>query len=290
MFAILEAGDSAVDDPNPVWRGEGTPPITQSEERDMKFFSNSLMVLASLALCTGCEADPQNTDSSTTAQNDGGSNDGGNTGSDISSAGFEDVKLAYGEWGSGYVSIQAKTPDGKPATFYVCRDNSSCYKDPVDGKIIKPEWTFKDTTNFELHTAANFKGDLFFIYAERENHLFVPLHFTAQGDKANPKKPVVYAHEWKDVGSWGLAPNGTYLDTLHSNNKPVVTSVKNGKVTLTYAKTDAIVTHDAFSPNDQDPDLKLSGQISDDLSKVQLKAEFPNLPNKNYETTLTIVK
>ena len=52
--------------------------------------------------------------------------------------------------------------------------------------------------------------------------------------------------------------------------------------------TDAIVAGDEFSPNDQDPDLKLSGKILGDLSQIQLKAVFPNLPEKNYETTLTI--
>lgn len=253
----------------------------------MKFFQ-TILVIASLALCMGCDVDPTGSQDSSSVQTDGGSKDGGNIGSDNGQGDSStDAEIQWNK--QTKLTIIVKTPDGLPADLYVC-GGGSCYSgdakpfvDPPNGFVKKVEGAE------EIEFVQNDFGftEVTF-YAVRKNYLFYYLnvHYV-NGDK---KEDTVNT-TWTEPGSWGLAPNGTYIDSFDGGKQTsITTSVKNGKVTLTYNNSGGIVTHDAFLPDDQNPNKKIAGQISNDLSQLQLKATFPNLPEKNFETTLTVVK
>ncbi|MCX6715183.1 MAG: hypothetical protein NTX72_05220 [Candidatus Uhrbacteria bacterium] len=242
-------------------------------------FFHKILVIAPLALlCTGCPSDPIGSHDSSTVQTDGYSPDGGSTdnGSDAgstdgSSGGWEDVKVTSTE---GYITINAKTPDGKPADFYVCDEVSSCtsFGDP---SIVptNPTYIFKNVDSIKVQTAANIKfGNTFGVRVMRPDHLFVDWNFTAKG---NPDKQFAsgYTHEWTDVGSWGLAPNGTYQDSSDNKKKSVATNVVNDKIVLTVGKSGlAYITGDQLIESDSMSSLglKVSGVIQPDLLKISI--------------------
>ena len=253
----------------------------------MKFFRNFLMILAPLALCTGCPSDPIDGSQDTSTQVDGGGNDGGGDAtSDTPTGGWEDIKLHPTE---GYVAVEISTPDGKPADFYICLGGCGDDKTlptPDESTILE-----KNIVKLQHFTKAPIegKGIEMAIRIARPNYLFVDWKFFVNGhpDKSWTKS---YTHEWKNAGSWGLAPNGTYKSSHSGKNESVSTSVKDGKVTLKWVGGDAIITHDEISPDDQIPEEKISGKISDDLSQIQVQVDRPFAPENNYQATLTIVK
>lgn len=252
----------------------------------MKFFLNCFLTLASLALLTGCPTDESSNGSQdASAQVDGGGNDGGDK--DTPTGGWEDIKLNPTE---GYVAVEITTPDGKPADFYICT-SGSCGDDktlptPDEFTILE-----KNIIKLQYFTKAPIqgKGEEMAIRIARPNYLFVDWKFLVNGHP-DPKWTNHYTHEWKDVGSWGLAPNGTYKSSHSGKNESVSTSVKDGKVTLTCVGGKAIITHDEILPDDQIPEEKISGKISDDLSQIQVLVDRPFAPENNYQATLTIIK
>lgn len=235
----------------------------------MKFFRNFLMILASLALCTGCPSDPTDNPQDTSTQVDGGGNDGG--GKDTPTGGWEDIKLHPTE---GYVAVEISTPDGKPADFYICT-SGSCGDVNTLPEVDEFTVLEKNIVKLQYFTKAPIegKGIEMEIRIARPNYLFVDWKFLVKG---NPDTNWTnsYTHEWKDIGSWGLAPNGTYLDSSDGKNTSIVTSIKDEKVTLKVANTDlAWVTGDQLVETDYmiSLGLKVSGTIQSDLKKIDVQ-------------------
>jgi len=247
------------------------------------------MVLAVLALCAGCETTTSSPDTSTQA--DGVSQDAsGETSGDVSNyddvAEWKDVNIVN----QGYVAIEAKSPDGKPVSFYYC---NLCNCDVGGVPINGPCKSFmENTTSYKYFGIANLGGGTpvwWDFRVVRKNYLFVDWNVKVEGNP-NKKTIVPYTYDWTKIGSWGLAPNGVYLDSIDGQKADITTKVKNGKVTLNYWGTDAIVTDDQISPDDKNPGKKISGTISKDLSVIQLQIVYPNNPEENFTTTLTLVK
>jgi hypothetical protein len=245
------------------------------------FFRNFLMFIASLALLTGCPTDePSNGSQDTSAQVDGGGNDGGVSTSDSDTLTWKDVEVQSGE---GYALITAKTPDNKPATFYVCNQCPSWIggfeENPSDPcrNMREPDLThpsdtqiFKDIAELNLPTKASIEfGSDYTVCVERQNHLFVPIKFNLKGAKdlqsANAKNC-----EWKNVGSWGLAPNKTCTDSFNGKKKSVSTSIKENKVTLMIGTREVWVTDHSFSSTDLEKanGIDLTGTINEDGSVI----------------------
>jgi hypothetical protein len=244
------------------------------------FLRNFLMILASLALCTGCPSDPIDNPQDTSTQVDGGGNDGGGDTSNSDTPTWQDVDLQFGE---GYALITAKTPDNKPATFYVCNQcpnwvggNEEDPSDPCrnlrEPNPSSPNNTqiFKDVAELNFPTKASIEfGYDYTVCVERQNHLFIPFKFNLKGAK-NPQMANAKNCEWKDTGSWGLAPNGTYISSDGTKKKTFETSVKNGKVLMTGVTGDipdgVPITNNTWTF--EDTNIISSGTISEDLSTV----------------------
>lgn len=202
-------------------------------------------------------------------------------------SGFNDINLLSQE---GYVLIQAKTPDDKPADFYICSDGCENFENPT--VVPKTKRMEKNVTNINFHTKAGYAGvwnPTFTVRVVRNNHMFVDQSVKVYADK-NPSKVNTFTVDWTEKGSWGLAPNGLYNSSHSGKNEKVSTSVKNGKVTLTWFGDDAIVANDVLSPYSSDSYFQISGNISPDLSQIQVKIEAPVEPQKNFTSTLTLVK
>lgn len=232
------------------------------------------MILASLALCTGCPSDPIDNPQDASAQVDGGGNDGG--GKDTPTGGWEDIKLHPTE---GYVAVEISTPDGKPADFYICTGGSCGSYDTLP---TPDEFTIleKDIVKLQYFTKAPIegKGIEMEIRIARPNYLFVDWKFFVKG---NPDTSWTnsYTHEWKDVGSWGLAPNKSCTDSFNGKKKSVSTSIKNGKVVLTLGSYSAWTTGNSIVATDESKaiGINLTGTISDDGTKIeyQLTSDLP---------------
>lgn len=245
----------------------------------LSVFATSLISLSFLSGCStelpgnGVPVTPIN-------QPDGGQTDvqtiGGDGTSDGTSEGWENVKVDLSV--QGYTVFRAKTPDDKPASFYVCGYSCTGGSDHPETVPVKPMFSSTDITNIEAKMSAydqsdggDTKGQRFSIRVIRSNYLFADREFTAIGSK-DKTKATLYSHEWKEVGSWGLAPNKTgCIDSHDGKKKNVVTSVKNGKVTLKIGDSYELwVTGDKFIETDSMPiaGMKYNGTIQPDLSVI----------------------
>jgi hypothetical protein len=240
------------------------------EENNMKFFRNFLMILASVALLTGCPTDePSNGSQDTSAQVDGGGNDNDIGGKDTPTGGWEDIKLHPTE---GYVAVEITTPDGKPADFYICLGGCGSYdKLPEVNEYTVLE---KNTVKLQHFTKAPIKGKgiEMQIRIVRQNYLFIDWSFFAKG---NPDTNWTnsYTHEWKDTGSWGKLPAcQSVIDSADGKKKNITSGVKNGKVTLTVGNSEfAWLTGDKLveTSNDATAGFKVSGTVSEDQSVIK---------------------
>lgn len=235
------------------------------------FIHKILTVIAVLAMCVGCETTEGTTDTSTQA--DGGSQDtSGETSGDVSNyndvAEWKDVNIVN----QGYVAIEAKSPDGKPVSFYYC---NMCDCDaggvPIDGPCKS---FMENTTSYKYFGIANLGGGTpvwWSFRAVRENYLFVDWNVKVAG---NPNKNTIvpYTYDWSGVGSWGYAVNGIYLDSEDGKKKNVSTNVKNDMVTMKVGTSDfeAIVTgHTIISTEATKLNgLDLTGTINEDGSVI----------------------
>jgi hypothetical protein len=233
------------------------------------FIHKILMVLAVLAMCVGCETTEGTTDTST--QTDGGSQDtSGETSGDVSNyddvAEWKDVNIVN----QGYVAIEAKSPDGKPVSFYYC---NMCDCDaggvPIDGPCKS---FMENTTSYKYFGIANLGGGTpvwWGFRAVRENYLFVDWNVKVAG---NPNKNTIvpYTYDWSGVGSWGYAVNGIYFDSSDGKKIPITTSVKDDKVFMTFSTFEVWVTgHTIVATDDSKASgLDLTGTISEDGSLI----------------------
>jgi hypothetical protein len=252
------------------------------------------MILASLALCTGCPSDPIDNPQDTSTQVDGGGNDGGGDTSNSDTPTWQDVDLQFGE---GYALITAKTPDNKPATFYVCNQcpnwvggNEEDPSDPCrnlrEPNPSSPNNTqiFKDVAELNFPTKASIEfGYDYTVCVERQNHLFIPFKFNLKGAK-NPQMANAKNCEWKDTGSWGLAPNGTYLNSSDNKLRSITTNITNEKVMITGISTNTIpVSGNQLTYEDEF--TIVSGNISSDLSAISYSLKYPKT-GKEFSGTL----
>lgn len=237
----------------------------------MKFFQ-MILVIASLALlCTGCSSEPIGSHDSSAVQADGGTNDGGSTDSDVKSQNDSsaDVEIQWNKYTNLTVHIQ--TPDGLPADIYIC--GVGCYTaaaipyDDLPDSYLKKVEGVKDMDYVFTHQ--NGKID-FAIYAVRKNYLFTRVFIDyIVGDKTEDTMSIT----WTDVGSWGLAPNGTYKDSLDGKNKSVTTAVSMnaekdfGKIVISLgdASVNGIVTGTSIS---ETATSKLTGSITESLENI----------------------
>lgn len=247
----------------------------------MNSFFQKILVIASLALFAGCDTENPSNEFDSSAQADGGSNDGGGKPDANSNPDYWDWKDVPVIDDYGHTLIEGKVPDDKPATFYVC---SSCpswkggqspdyEKDPCVN-MREPNEThvhdtvvFKDVLSFKYPTIAHIKfGSDFKVCVERKNHLFVPQFFHIEG-AADPKMSTSKKLEWKNAGSWGLAPNGTYVDSDGGGKTQVKTTVVNNKVIIDLG-IPTKTTVDNTNLSGEDTYAKVNGNISTDLSKI----------------------
>ncbi len=209
------------------------------------------------------------------------------TGNPSSSAGADGSITSDGSLANTY-TITGKSPDGKPMTFWVFTE--SCWIGIKEEKLMHGSKKFENVTEFTFTKANEGDTDQVCIQADRPNYLFIDFLIPKNELLTQNGKSLNLA--WDTLGSWGLAPNGVYLDSYDQQEKEkmIKTSVKNGKVVLTYAGTDAIVTHDVLSPDGQDWGQNLSGKISDDLHEIQISVDRPKAPENSFKTTLTLIK
>lgn len=160
------------------------------------------------------------------------------------------------------VTLNGKTPDGKPATFHV--DNSA--------------WTidYNNVTEFSMTTDViawnndeSMNGNDLYVSIERQNYIFVPWSIHALGDKSHPTVPVVYEHEWSD-GTYALDGTGNFESTDGKIKKTFKTIVENGKIFVEGASADyhhaPMITYNKWFYEDDDE--LVNGNISDDLSTI----------------------
>lgn len=241
----------------------------------LSVFVTSLISLSFLSGCSTTLSSTQN--DSSVVQADGGSGDsesdvGSNDGSnDVQSSQPDGNVEKMDSIPSGttlsYLTLNAKTPDGKTAMFYVCGSNCvTDIKTDLDKKA-----SFKDEgTEFAYSVIKFSSGRHFEIHVYRENFLFVPWFVKIEDTILSAKQNTSVFYEWTAVGSWCFTVNGTYLDSSDKEKKNATTSVKNGKCTLTIGTYDAVITDHALTPTDTSkPDgIQVTGTISEDGSII----------------------
>jgi len=234
------------------------------------FFRTFLVLVALAALATGCSSDPNhntNTGDASISQ-DGGQTD---SGKDITTTGDQDGLTSWDQIevgpNEGLAAIELDVPDKKPATFYICVENTCNPMNPghSDSKV------FKDTNHvyypFSISKLFDFDTTVF---VERQNYLFVDWHSKIKGgdDFVNTVK-----FNWSAPYSWGLAPNnGNCTDSFSGKPVKISTDFKNGKLEMNYDNSlTAWISNNTFIETDHEPiaGMKFSGTISEDLSTIQ---------------------
>ena len=243
------------------------------------FFHTILSASVALAFCTACSSEPGNPPKGgdSVSQADGGSNDKTSVDGDevskndtiatqIDSTVEEiDVVNAY------YITLKAKTPDGKPATFYVCISICEGYNEATGA--FEKNVIHKSEGNELSFSAVMTYNRQFDVRIIKNNYLFAQWNTKVEDAMMSAKKDTSVSHEWTEIGSWGYSMNKTNcLDSLDGKKKNVATSVKNGKVTLKVGTSDfeALVTDHSIVATDatKADGFDLTGTINADGSVI----------------------
>jgi len=244
-------------------------------------------ILASLIVLIGCETTDISTDTSVSADADADAT-GGDIGSDVTgdTAGSDaDVvnNDTYLQPDETLVKIHAKTPDNKPAKFYVCHGGYVC-----PGDSTKDDHVFENVTEIDVMEIADWKyGSEFFVAVERKDHLFSSWYVQTFKNLVKPTGVEYLTYDWSAPGSWGLAPNGTYLDSDDGQEKTVETKVDVEYVVISDGFAKGIVDNKKILPK-EGAYISWEGEISDDLTTITYSMK--NTEGYTWNGTLTLVK
>ncbi len=176
----------------------------------------------------------------------------------------------------GPITVTGKSPDGLPGTFYV---EKGCSSEPW--KYFQ-EHTFANVASFEVKIDDWRIGDYNCVQFTRDKHLFVPYGFEIK----DSDKDATFNFDWSAPYSWGLAPNGIYVDDVDDKNYEVETYVEDQKIFIYLGFSfGAPLNIDTFDGEDENDGEKLKGTVADDLQTITFHSVYPS--GKKYEGTLT---
>jgi len=150
------------------------------------------------------------------------------------------------------VTLNANAPAGIVGDFLVKGDVACEATDTCEVKVVKID----DQVEIEL---------------ESPIHLFAPREYVPNADDNG----TVVELNWTEEGSWGLAPNGAYVDSSNDSVRAVETGLDGDRVFMNMGLNVMVhVTGAAFYG--EKPGVTLEGTISDDLSLITYKLEASN--------------